>query len=223
MRMATPSPSEKSTSATASGSARRRSTRGLLGLQEPAEPFALAAQELRELGSDLLVATRQREQLEDQRHEAGVVADHVVEARDEPGDEVVDRARVGELGVEQLQAHVALAPHDLHEQPLLRAEVVVQQPARDAGRARDLVERRARRPALAHRGAHRVDDARRLVAGQLAPAAGRPLHAGSVLAGRPATACEAGIGRRRARPLGNDEGRPAERPRLRPAGDLRLS
>src|SRR5581483_6571114 len=51
--------------------------------------------------------------------------------------------------------------------PLLGAEVVVQQPARDAGVARDVVERRARDAALRDRRAHRVDDALRLLPAEL--------------------------------------------------------
>ena len=187
MRIATPSPSEKMTSTTASGAARSaQHARLLLRAQELGQALALAAQQLRELRRDLLVAPRQREQLEDQRDEAGLVADEVVERRDEPRHEVVGRARVCELLVEQRQAHVAVAPHDLDEQPLLRAEVVVQEPARHASRARDLIERRARRTALADRRAHRVDDPRRLVAGELALAVGCRFHAArSVLASRP--------------------------------------
>ena len=75
-----------------------------------------------------------------------------------------------------LHPQVAVAPHDLDQQPLLRAEVVVQQPARDAGLARDVVERRAGRAAQPDRGAHRVDDPLRLLARELAAGA-RCLHA----------------------------------------------
>ena len=44
---------------------------------------------------------------------------------------------------EALHPQIAVAPHDLGEQPLLCPEVVVQQPARDAGLARHVVERGA--------------------------------------------------------------------------------
>ena len=75
-----------------------------------------------------------------------------------------------ERGVERGHAQVAVAADDLDEQPLLRAEVVVQQPARDAGLARDVVERRAGGAAPRDARAHRVDDALRLVAREAARA-----------------------------------------------------
>ena len=72
MRIATPSPSEKMTSTTASGAARSaQDALGLLRAQQLGEPLALAAQQLGELDRDLVVAAREREQLEDQRDEAG--------------------------------------------------------------------------------------------------------------------------------------------------------
>ena len=54
----------------------------------------------------------------------------------------------GEALLELRDPQVAVAAHDLGEQLLLGAEVVVQQPARDAGLARDVVERRAGDAAL---------------------------------------------------------------------------
>ena len=95
------------------------------------------------------------------------------------------RERVLERG----DAGVAVAADDLHEQPLLRAEVVVQQPARDAGLARDDVEGRAGGAAGADALAHRGDDPLRLLAVELARGFyGRGFH-GSSLAGRPARRC----------------------------------
>ena len=73
-------------------------------------------------------------------------------------------ARRRELLVERGHAQVAVAADDLDEQPLLGAEVVVQQPARDAGLARDVVEGRAGDAAPRDARAHRVDDALRLLA-----------------------------------------------------------
>ena len=69
--------------------------------------------------------------------------------------------------LERGDAGVAVLAHDLHQQPLLGAEVVVQQAARDAGLARDDVEGRAGRAAGANAGAHGGDDPARLLAIQL--------------------------------------------------------
>ena len=69
---------------------------------------------------------------------------------------------------EPLDAQLAVAAHRLDEQLLLGPEVVVQQPARDAGLAGDVVEGRAGRPPLGDAVAHRVDDALRLLARQRA-------------------------------------------------------
>ena len=83
MRSAMPSASENSTSATASGSARRRSTpSACLARQQRGDVVARAAQQLGELGGDLLVAPREREQLEDERDELGVVAHELLERGD---------------------------------------------------------------------------------------------------------------------------------------------
>ncbi len=130
-----PSARENSTSTTASGSALRCSTpSACLSRSSAADLLAQAAQQLAELRGDLLVAARQHEQLEEQRHEAGVVAHDVLEARDEDRDEVVGGLRLRERRVQRRHPHVAVVAHDLDEQPLLRAEVVVQQPARHARR-----------------------------------------------------------------------------------------
>ena len=55
-------------------------------------------------------------------------------------------------------AHLAVVADHLHEQPLLRAEVVVQQAARDPGLARYVVEGRPGGAAAADARAHRGDD-----------------------------------------------------------------
>ena len=83
----------------------------------------------------------------------------------------------GRRGRQPLHPQVAVAADDLGEQPLLGAEVVVQEPARHPRLAGDDVERRAGRAARADRGAHRVDDPLRLLAGELPPGCGRGLHA----------------------------------------------
>jgi len=101
---------------------------------------------------------------------------------DEPLAPAKHAVRLREPRVERLQAHAAVAAHDLDEQALLRAEVIVQQAARDARLARDVVKRRARRAALGHRRAHRIDEASGLVACQLALAPRRGLHSTDSLA-----------------------------------------
>ena len=83
----------------------------------------------------------------------------------------------GQLLVERGHPQVGVALDDLGEQPLLGAEVVVQQPARDAGLASDVVERRARDAAQRHRRAHRVDDPLRLLAAELRARRWSRLHA----------------------------------------------
>ena len=72
--------------------------------------------------------------------------------------------RLGEPLVHRLVAHLAVLANDLDEQPLLGAEVVVEQPARDAGLARHVVEGRAGCAARADARAHGGDDPLRLLA-----------------------------------------------------------
>ena len=110
----------------------------------------------------------------------------VLERAAQQGDEVLGRRRAAELLVEQRHAQVAVVPHDLGEELLLRAEVVVQQPARDARLAGDVVERRAGDPALGDRRAHRRDDPRGLLAGERFLGRGRRFHLRRTLAGWPA-------------------------------------
>ncbi len=105
----------------------------------------------RVLGGDVLVAAREREQLEDERDEVGVLAHGLLQVLRHQVDEVVGRLRPGELLLEQLHTQLAVAPDGLDEQLLLGAEVVVQQAPRDAGLARDVVEGRAGSAARARR------------------------------------------------------------------------
>src|SRR3954447_13265456 len=144
--------------------------------EQVGDVLARAPQQLRELERDLLVAARQREELEHQRDDRRVVDDHVLQRLDEPVDDVVGALGVGELLVDQVHPQLAVAAHDLGEKPLLRAELVVQQPARDPRLARDVVERGCGDAAPRDARAHRVDDPRRLVALD-GPLSGRRLHA----------------------------------------------
>ena len=138
----------------------------LLGLEQPGHVLARAAVEPGHLGGDLVVAPGGGEQLEDERHEPGVVLHHVLQRANEHVDEVVGRVGVGERLVQRGEADVAVAAHHLDEQALLGAEVVVQEPTRHARLAGHVVERRAGRTAARDAGAHRVDDARSLLAGK---------------------------------------------------------
>ena len=61
-------------------------------------------------------------------------------------EQVVGAPEPGRGGAEPLHPQVAVAPDHLGEQLLLGAEVVVEEPARDARRPRDVVERRAVAP-----------------------------------------------------------------------------
>ena len=62
---------------------------------------------------------------------------------------------------------LGVAADDLDQQRLLGAEVVVEQPAADAGLAGDVLEGRAGDPAARDARAHRLDDAARLLPAQL--------------------------------------------------------
>src|SRR5205085_8462453 len=81
------------------------------------------------------------------------------------------------------EPQLAVAAHGLDEQLLLGAEVVVQQPARDARLARDVVERGPGRAAPRDARAHRVDDALRLAAGERALAVAVTRRAGATVVG----------------------------------------
>ena len=80
---------------------------------------------------------------------------------------VVGASGAGDRVLEALDPHVTFAPHDLDQQPLLGAEVVVQQAAGDARLAGDVIEGRAGDPAGGDADAHRLDDPRRLVTREL--------------------------------------------------------
>ena len=128
--------------------------------------LARLAHELDELLGDVLVALGEREHLEHDDDEVGRDVDHVLHPVGEQPDEVVGGLGAPQLLVQQRHAQVAVVAHDLGEQPLLGAEVVMQQPARDPRLAGDMVERRAGDAALGDRRAHRVDDPLGLVPGQ---------------------------------------------------------
>jgi hypothetical protein len=148
--------------------------------------LARAAQQLGELAGDLLVAPRQGEELEDDGDELGLLLDVALQGGDERIDDVIGVARRRELVVEEAHAQLAVAAHDLGQQPLLGPEVVVQQPAGHARLARDVIERRARHAAPGDARAHRLDDALGLLALDGAVLLlGCGLHVAS-LAGRPA-------------------------------------
>jgi hypothetical protein len=116
--------------------------------------------------SAAISGVRRGEQLEVQRHERRVARDELLERAHEHVQQVVGALCGGDRLIERGEPQVRVAPDDLDQQPLLRAEVVVQQPARDAGLARDVVEGGARRAARGHGGAHRVHDPLRLVAAE---------------------------------------------------------
>ena len=67
--------------------------------------------------------------------EVGVLADGLLQVLCQQRDEVVGRLGVGQALLERLDAQLAVAAGSLHQQLLLRAEVVVQQTARDTGLA----------------------------------------------------------------------------------------
>ena len=77
----------------------------------------------------------------------------------------------------RVDAQLGVAADDLDQQPLLGPEVVVEEAAADARLAGDVLEGRAGGAAAGDAVAHRVDDALRLVAAELA-LFGRSLHPG---------------------------------------------
>ena len=147
-----------------------------------------ALEELADLALDVGVAAAGAEQLVEEEEEAGFVLDHVGEAGDEDVEDVVDASsprpaarRAGR------SADLGVAADDLDQQPLLGPEVVVEEAAADPGLAGDVLEGRAGGAALGDAVAHRVDDALRLLAAELA-LFGRRLHRlslGERRAGRP--------------------------------------
>ena len=90
IRSAKPSPRENRTSATASGSACSRSTPSRCASGEhPGHLFASAAHQAGVLDGDVGVATREGEQLEDQRDEVRIVAHGLLQVLGHQVDEVI--------------------------------------------------------------------------------------------------------------------------------------
>ena len=94
----------------------------LLGGEHRRELVAQAAGELGELRRDLLVASREGEQLEGERQDVVVALDELAEVRQQAGEHVLPRDRPAERLVELGHPHVAVAAHDLGEQPLFVPE-----------------------------------------------------------------------------------------------------
>ena len=94
MRSASPSPSEKRISATASGSACRcRMPSRCASGEHRGDLFARAPHQPGVLGGDVLVAAREREQLEDERDELGVLVHGLLQVLRHQVDVVVGRLR----------------------------------------------------------------------------------------------------------------------------------
>ena len=136
----------------------------LLLTQPAREALAPLPVELGELRADLLRVARGREHLVDHGLAAGVVLEELVQPNHESVNDLVDRVGAREPLVHRLVADLAVVAHHLDEQALLRAEVVVQEAARDAGLTRHVVEGRCGGPASPHARAHGSDDALSLVA-----------------------------------------------------------
>src|SRR4029078_1844382 len=99
---------------------------------------------------------------------------------------VVARLRLGAAVAEPRDADLGVAADDLDQQPLLGAEVVVEEAAADARLAGDLLERGPGRAALGAAVAHGIDDALSLLAAQLPLFRGR-LHRVVQSTSRPGT------------------------------------
>jgi len=119
---------------------------------------ARTATELSELGGDVGVALGQRHHLVEHHHGGVSRALQLLEGRHQRGQHLLGAAGTGHRRLHPLDPHLALAPHDLHQQPLLGGEVVVQQPPGDAGLTRDLVEGRPGDPARGDADPHRLHD-----------------------------------------------------------------
>ena len=116
-----------------------------------------------------------------------------------------------------------MADH-LHEQPLLGAEVVVQEAARHARLAGHVVERRGGGAARADARAHRLDDPLRLLSLEPARGLDRCLHPGAILAGRPTTLVPATrpFGRASVKHTAQDDAGYTRGARRRPSKHLRV-
>ncbi len=117
----------------------------LLRLEDLGDVGAGAVEELADLALDVGVAAAGAEQLVEEQEEAGLVLDQVGEAGDEDVEDVVDGLRLVQRLVEAGDADLGVAADDLDQQPLLGAEVVVQEAAADARLARRPARRSSRR------------------------------------------------------------------------------
>src|SRR4051812_18948745 len=131
----------------------------LLLAQRLGDVGALTPPEGGQLGADLVVRSRGAEHLVDQRLGARVLFHKLAHLAHEDLDDLVHRVGVVQRRRQALDAQVGVVAHDFDEQALLGAEVVVQQPARDAGLGGHVVEGRAGRAAAAHARPHRGHDA----------------------------------------------------------------
>ena len=115
---------------------------GLLGAQDLGDVRSGAVEELRHLALDLGVAATGGEQVKEQNPESGVVLYRVLEVRNQDLEQLVGRRRIAERLVHPRDPVLGVAPHHLDQQGLLRAEVVVEEPAADARLAGDVLEGR---------------------------------------------------------------------------------
>ena len=93
------------------------------------QPSAGAARELGQLGGDLRVALPQGEQLVEGDHGASPLAQDLLQAAHQRVDQLIRPRRPGDRLVQRLAPDLGLAADDLDQQPLLGAEVVVQEAA----------------------------------------------------------------------------------------------
>src|SRR6202012_2714664 len=100
-----------------------------LAAEDGGDVAAGRLEELADLVLDVGVATAGAEELVEEEEEAGVVVDQVGEAGDEDVEDVVRGLRLREHLVEAGDAEFRVAPHHLDQEPLLGAEVVVEEAA----------------------------------------------------------------------------------------------
>src|SRR5215211_8435961 len=148
----------------------------LLLAQRLGEVAAPAAVDLGKLGPDLLAVTGCAQHLVGHRLAARLLLDELLEPVDEGLDNRIDGVGAREPLLHRLDLHLAVVTDDLDEQPLLRAEVVVEEPPRDAGLAGDVVEGRGGGAPCGDARAHSRDDPLRLVSLELAGGFDRCLH-----------------------------------------------
>ncbi len=138
-----------------------------------------SVEELADLVLDLGVSATGAEELVEEEEEAWFVLDQVGQIGDEDVEHVVHGLGVAKRLIEAGDADLRVAADDLDQQPLLGAEVVVEQAAAHPGLAGDMLEGRAGGATHGDALAHRVDDALRFFPAQLA-LFGRCLHRESV-------------------------------------------